>query len=201
MSEIAIQASENRVSLVIISPNIPKEHKRMAELEKEGTQENSGEKKSSNLVLIIIIVALVLVLLIVGAVFALLSGGDDDRGYEEQSSSSKKERPAKSMDSMKVGPMFPLDSFTVNLLSDSGRRYLKVQINLELDGNNVASELDSKTAVVRDIVIRLLSSKTLEEISTAKGKDTLKEQIISQLNLRLRDGNIRNVYFTEFVVQ
>lgn len=173
----------------------------MAELEKEGTQENSGEKKSSNLVLIIIIVALVLVLLIVGAVFALLSGGDDDRSYEEQSSSTKKERPAKSMDSMKVGPMFPLDSFTVNLLSDSGRRYLKVQINLELDDNNVASELDSKTAVVRDIVIRLLSSKTLEEISTAKGKDTLKEQIISQLNLRLRDGNIRNVYFTEFVVQ
>jgi flagellar FliL protein len=47
----------------------------------------------------------------------------------------------------------------------------------------------------------MLSSKTLEEISTAKGKDKLKEQIVNQLNLRLRDGNVRNVYFTEFVVQ
>ena len=74
-------------------------------------------------------------------------------------------------------------------------------MNLELDGEELAAELESKTAVIRDVVIRLLSSKTLEEISTAKGKDKLKEQIVNQLNLRLRDGNIRNVYFTEFVVQ
>lgn len=168
----------------------------MAELEKE---ENTETKKSSNLVLIIIIVALVLVLLIVGAVVAILSGGDDEQ--RQDNAPSAKEKPRNSMDSMQVGPMFPLDSFTVNLLSDSGRRYLKVQLNLELDAEEVAAELESKTAVVRDTVIRLLSSKTLEEISTAKGKDNLKEQIINQLNLRLRDGNVRNVYFTEFVVQ
>lgn len=170
----------------------------MAELEKE---ENTKTKKSSNLVLIIIIVALVLVLLIVGAVVAILSGGDGDNEQTQNSAPSAKEKPRKSMDSMQVGPMFPLDSFTVNLLSDSGRRYLKVQLNLELDAEEVAAELESKTAVVRDTVIRLLSSKTLEEISTAKGKDNLKEQIVNQLNLRLRDGNVRNVYFTEFVVQ
>jgi flagellar FliL protein len=171
----------------------------MAALEKEESQENTEAKKSNNLVLIIIIVALVLVLLIVGAVVAILSGGDNEQTQNDVPSA--KEKPRKSMDSMQVGPMFPLDSFTVNLLSDSGRRYLKVQINLELNEEEVAAELESKTAVVRDTVIRLLSSKTLEEISTAKGKDNLKEQIVNQLNLRLRDGNVRNVYFTEFVVQ
>ena len=172
----------------------------MAEEETENTdaQDNGGEKKSSNLVLIIIIVVLVLVLLIVGVVVAMLAGGDEQ---PQSSAPSAKEKPAKMMDSMEVGPMFPLDTFTVNLLSDSGRRYLKVQMNLELDGEELAVELESKTAVVRDVVIRLLSSKTLEEISTAKGKDKLKEQIVNQLNLRLRDGNLRHVYFTEFVVQ
>ena len=174
----------------------------MAEEETEGqdSQENGGEKKSSNMILIVIIVALVFVLLVVGVVVAMLAGGEDEdpRG---NNSPSAKEKPMKSMDSMEVGPMFPLDTFTVNLLSDSGRRYLKVQMNLELDGEELAAELESKTAVVRDVVIRMLSSKTLEEISTAKGKDKLKEQIVNQLNLRLRDGNIRNVYFTEFVVQ
>lgn len=163
------------------------------------SSEENGGKKSSNLVLIIIIVALVLVLLIVGVVVAMLAGGDDNT--QQGSSPSSKEKPQKMMESMEVGPMFPLDNFTVNLLSDSGRRYLKVQMNLELDGEELAAELESKTAVIRDIIIRLLSSKTLEEISTAKGKDTLKEQIVNQLNLRLKDGNIRHVYFTEFVVQ
>jgi flagellar FliL protein len=170
------------------------------ETEGQGTQENGGEKKSSNLVLIIIIVALVLVLLVVGVVVAMLAGGDEAPS-NNNSNPAVKEKQIKSMDAMEVGPMFPLDTFTVNLLSDSGRRYLKVQMNLELDDEQLAAELESKTAVVRDVVIRMLSSKTLEEISTAKGKDKLKEQITDQLNLRLRDGNIRNVYFTEFVVQ
>ena len=169
------------------------------ETEEQGTEENGTEKKSSNLVLIIVIVALVFVLLIVGVVVAMLAGGDDEQ--PQGNNTSSKEKPVRSMESMEVGPMFPLDTFTVNLLSDSGRRYLKVQMNLELDGEELAAELESKTAVVRDVVIRMLSSKTLEEISTAKGKDKLKEQIVNQLNLRLRDGNVRNVYFTEFVVQ
>lgn len=169
------------------------------ETEEQGTEESGTEKKSSNLVLIIVIVALVFVLLIVGVVVAMLAGGDDEQ--PQGNNSSAKEKPVKAMDSIEVGPMFPLDTFTVNLLSDSGRRYLKVQMNLELDGEELAAELESKTAVVRDVVIRMLSSKTLEEISTAKGKDKLKEQIVNQLNLRLRDGNVRNVYFTEFVVQ
>ena len=174
----------------------------MAEEEntEETTEAPAEPKKSNNLVLIIIAVVLVLVLAIVGVVVVMLAGGDD-APESSGSTQSTKEKPVKLMDSMEVGPMFPLDTFTVNLLSDSGRRYLKVQMNLELDGEELAAELESKTAVVRDVVIRLLSSKTLEEISTAKGKEKLKEQIVNQLNLRLRDGNVRNVYFTEFVVQ
>ena len=172
----------------------------MAEEETEEQSTTEGEKKkSSNLVLIIIIVALVVVLLIVGVVFAMLSG--EDGGTSQSSSSPSKKEKRVSMESLEVGPMFPLDNFTVNLLSDSGRRYLKVEMNLELEDEDVAAELESKNAVVRDVVIRLLSSKTLEEISTAKGKEKLKEQIVNQMNLRLKDGNIRNVYFTEFVVQ
>ena len=172
----------------------------MAEEEtEEQSTEEEAPKKGKNLILIIVIAALVVVLLIVGVVVVMLSGGDDEQS--QSSSKSAKEKPMKNLDAMEVGPMFPLDTFTVNLLSDSGRRYLKVQMNLELDGEELAAELETKTAVVRDIIIRLLSSKTLEEISTMKGKDKLKEQVVNQLNLSLRDGNVRNIYFTEFVVQ
>jgi len=168
--------------------------------EQDSTENTGSEKKSSNLVLIIIAVVLVLVLAIVGVVVVMLSGGDEG-SQNTGGAQTMKDKPVKMMDAMEVGPMFPLETFTVNLLSDSGRRYLKVQMNLELDGEELAAELESKTAVVRDVCIRLLSSKTLEEISTAKGKEKLKEQIVNQLNLRLRDGNVRHVYFTEFVVQ
>jgi len=97
--------------------------------------------------------------------------------------------------------MYPLDIFTVNLLSESGRRYLKVEMNLEIEGEELSPELEQKKPVFRDIIIRILSSKSLEEISTIKGKEKLKEQIVSELNTRLKDGKVKNVYFTDFVVQ
>lgn len=190
----------------------------MAE-EQEETQEQENEttqKKSSSLVLIIVIVVLIFTLIIGGVIVALLLSGDDEMPQQQMGSnqgqmmnnpSRGSQQPMRSNKAtarvidMEVGPMFPLDGFTINLLSDSGRRYLKVTINLELKDEETAAELEAKSPIIRDIMIRVLTSKTLEEIATAKGKDKLKDQLVNQINLRLQDGEIKNVYFVEFVVQ
>jgi flagellar protein FliL len=183
--------------------------------DKEQAPEGGGEKKSSKMLLIVIIAVLVLILVIGGVIIALMSGGE-----EEAASSSHKEASAHSDEPAKeehasseksgshgeeslseVGIMFPMEMFTVNLLSESGRRYLKVEMNLELEGEELAVELESKKPVLRDVIIRILSGKSLEEVSTIKGKEAVKEEILSDLNRRLKDGKIKNVYFTDFVVQ
>ncbi|AFV97142.1 MULTISPECIES: flagellar basal body-associated protein FliL [unclassified Sulfuricurvum] len=192
----------------------------MADKEKEHEEQapEGGEKKKSNLLLIIIIAVLVLVLIIGGVVAALMLGNHDTEA--EAGSGAKTEVAADGHDaeakadaehadeeshgggeSTEVGLMYPLDIFTVNLLSESGRRYLKVEMNLEIEGEELSPELEQKKPVFRDIIIRILSSKSLEEISTIKGKEKLKEQIVSELNTRLKDGKVKNVYFTDFVVQ
>lgn len=178
------------------------------EKEEESTPEG-GEKKKSNLLLIIIIGVLVLIL-IIGAVVAFLVMGNEEPAasgaaptQKEASANPEGGEDASLSDSSltEVGLMYPLDGFTVNLLSESGKRYLKVEMNLELDGEELSPELDTKKPVFRDVIIRVLSSKSLEEISTIKGKEKLKEQIVSELNMRLKDGKVKNVYFTDFVVQ
>lgn len=190
----------------------------MADKEKEHEPQaaEGGEKKKSNLLLIIIIIVLVLVLVIGGVVAALMMGNHDaeaDAGHgakteasaEQSADAHADEAPAEGAHGTEamteVGLMYPLDIFTVNLLSESGRRYLKVEMNLEIEGEELSPELDAKKPVFRDIIIRILSSKSLEEISTVKGKEKLKEQIVSDLNQRLKDGKVKNVYFTDFVVQ
>jgi flagellar FliL protein len=186
----------------------------MAEEEKEPEEVEEGKKdKKSPLVLIIVIVVLILVILI-GAVVAILFMGDDEAQMQQQQQqmqqpqANERQMPNRSQSNRvpaasfsEIGVMFPLDNFTVNLLSENGRRYLKVEMNLELSGEELGEELETRKAVIRDIIIRLLSSKSLEEISTAKGKDKLKSQIVDQLNMRLSDGHIQNVFFTEFVIQ
>ena len=179
----------------------------------ESTEEGSAktEKKSSNMLMIIIIVVLILII-IGGAVVALLLMGDDEQDTMSQPAPQTNERsasqPRKSSGNYSnsrklndIGILYPLDTFTVNLKSDAGRRYLKVTMSLELEGEELSLELDNKAPVLRDRVIRILTSKSLEEISSKKGKQKISDQIMDTLNAMISDGRIKGIYFTEFVVQ
>jgi flagellar FliL protein len=185
----------------------------MAEEENKEQAEAPAEKKSSNMLMIIIIVVLVLII-VIGAVIGIMFMGDDEEQVV-QSNTQVKEQPAKkakrtnsssanydnSRQLNEIGVLYPLDTFTVNLKSDAGRRYLKVTMSLELEGEELSLELDAKSPVLRDRIIRILTSKTLEEISSKKGKSKVETQIMDTLNAMISDGEIKGIYFTEFVIQ
>jgi len=182
----------------------------MAEEENKEEEQEPKEKKSSNLLMIIIIVVLLLIIIVGAVLFFVLSGDDEEDiaaapQVKEKTVSKKKRSSSAVLDDTRqlneIGILYPLDTFTVNLKSDSGRRYLKVTMSLELEGEELSLELDAKTAVLRDRIIRILSSKTLEEISSKKGKQKVSQQIMDTLNAMISDGTIKGIYFTEFVIQ
>lgn len=186
--------------------------------DKEATEEQKApsEKKSSNLLLIIIIVVLILVILIGAVAAILLMGSDDEAATTTAPAAIEKSAPKQAAAPRgpsgesefednralsDIGILYPLDTFTVNLKSDAGRRYLKVTMSLELEGEELSIELDNKAPVIRDRIIRILTSKTLEEISSKKGKQKVSEQIQDTLNAMIKDGKVKGIYFTEFVIQ
>ncbi len=180
--------------------------------EKSEEEQTPEKKKSGNMLMIIIIVVLILIILI-GAVVGFLMMGDDDeteavkepQAKERTVSKSKRSSSSSSMDDSRqlsdIGILYPLDTFTVNLKSDTGSRYLKVTLSLELEGEELSLELDAKMPVLKDRIIRILSSKTIEEISSKKGKSKVSSQIMDTLNSMIADGQIKGIYFTEFVIQ
>jgi flagellar protein FliL len=170
------------------------------EKEEESGEEGAEPKKKPVLLIVIVIVALLLIVAIV--VFAMmLSGSDEEEQMAADGQTQSKSSGAKDKDLLTVGSMYELESLTVNLLNENGRRYLKTTINLEMSSEDLMPELDMKKAVIRDLIIQVLASKQIEEISTLNGKKRLKEEMINALNRRLVDGNVDNVYFTEFVMQ
>jgi flagellar basal body-associated protein FliL len=56
---------------------------------------------------------------------------------------------------------------------------------------------------ITDIVINILSSQPYADLLKASGKQKLKESIISEVNaiLPTNHGHLKNVFFTEFIVQ
>lgn len=179
----------------------------------ETNKEDSGvEKKKSGSMLMIVIIAVLVLILIAGGVIAFMLMGDDEKPVVQQSAAQAQQKTTSSrvrdtsdeVDSRKlseIGILYPMDAFTVNLRSDAGRRYLKATISLELNGKELSVELDKKIPVIRDRIIRILTSKTLEEISSKKGKQKVSEQIMDTLNAMISDGSIKGIYFTEFVIQ
>ncbi len=166
------------------------------------------EKKSKGNTVLIIIIVLLVVLLVGGgaAAFFLLGGSHDESTVANADTShqdvkTEKKKTKRSTDHLVIGPMYPMAQFVVNLLSESGNRFLKVSIDLELSDAKLQPEMDHKKSLIRDIIIRTFSSKTFEEISTLKGKDKLKEEVLDKINENLSDGQVKNIYFTDFVVQ
>jgi flagellar FliL protein len=98
-----------------------------------------------------------------------------------------------------VKEMIKLESFVVNMAGSRGRRIARVAMELDVDNEKVKDEIESRHAQIRDIIIIILSSKTLESVSTKEGKDALREEIRDTVSGFLTKGKIKKVYFTEFI--
>jgi flagellar protein FliL len=105
------------------------------------------------------------------------------------------EKEAKAM-----GPTFALERFVVNLADKNASKYLNVVMDIELSNEELSEEIEKRLPQIRDIVILILSSKRYDQISTNDGRKLLREEIKHTINGSLTKGSIKNVYFTNFVI-
>jgi flagellar protein FliL len=159
--------------------------------------EKEEKKKPGKLKLIII---LVVVLVVLGGggfaawkFFLQPKAGDDVNATGEGAATQAEEAPG--------GQLVTLDSFVVNLSDPMGRRYLKTTMDVEVANAAAAAELTASMPRVKDTLLLLLSSKSFEDISSMDKKIELKNDIVNRLNQIIGKNKVRNVYFTEFVVQ
>jgi len=97
-----------------------------------------------------------------------------------------------------IGAIFPLETFVINL---QGGGYLRTQIQLEFHRRDIPHRFYSRLVPMRDGLITLLASRTREEVSTEEGRDQLKRDVKEVVNRMLRRAEVKEVYFTQFVIQ
>ena len=162
---------------------------------KEG--EDKKEKKGSAMKFIVIGVA---VLVLAGAGFIawqlFFTSKTDEAAKEAIPTGEQAEKADESM-----SKTFTMETFVVNLNDPGGKRYLKTNIELEYMTDEMGEELKHRLPQLRDLILLLLSSKSLDDIQTVDGKIALRQELIQRINQTLTTGKIRNLYFTEFVIQ
>ncbi|GEM_PF-1003233 len=124
---------------------------------------------------------------------------------KEPASSKKKEEKKKEgeegAEKEEVVLIVPLDTIIVNLSASNGRRYLKTKINLEAKDGEVKKTIESKAIQIKDRLISILSSKTLEDIDGLEAQENLRKEIKDAVDVVLKVEGVLQVYFTEFVIQ
>ncbi len=123
---------------------------------------------------------------------------------EPASASKKKEEKGKEgkEGAEKEGSLIvPVDTIVVNLSGSNGRRYLKAKINLEAKDGDVKKLIETKSIQIKDRLISIISSKTLEDIDGLEAQENLRKEIKDAVDVVLKVEGVLQVYFTEFVVQ
>lgn len=100
------------------------------------------------------------------------------------------------------GFIYTMDKFTVNLTGNP-KRTIRIEVNLDMLGKDGFEEVidPDRRAIAKDKVLRILNQKTFSELETIQGKLQLKNSIALEVNSILNKGTVKDVYFTDFVVQ
>lgn len=150
-------------------------------------------KSKKKLIIIFVAAVLLLGMIGTGAAFFLAKKNASSKDSEH------KVEPAKA-------PIFlPLETFVVNLQSDSGDKYLQISMTLQLLDEEQANLIKLNMPQVRSRLLMLLSSKETNDILSAEGKEKLIEEIIEQVKIPFvskgSPQKVSGVFFTSFIVQ
>jgi flagellar protein FliL len=119
-------------------------------------------------------------------------------------------KPADAAAGESAPTILPLESFTVNLADQEEGRFLRITMALGVDGELPApakgqgKEPDAgkvSMAVIRDSILAVLAQSRSSDLLTPEGKAKLKLDISAALNRDVAALQVRDVYFTEFMVQ
>lgn len=96
--------------------------------------------------------------------------------------------------------IYTLAPFNTNL-DGIPRRLVRLTLSLEMMDEEGYEEVIGIAPQARDSIMRILNNKTFLDVETVQGKLHLKNEIIADLNTALSKGVVKNVYFSELVVQ
>lgn len=94
-----------------------------------------------------------------------------------------------------------IESFPINLADQGHRRYLRTQITMEYVDKRLASELELKGHRIKDTIINVLRSKTVNDLNTTEKSEALRQELMDEINELLNEGKIIGLYFEEFIIQ
>jgi len=163
-----------------------------------GSGENKGGLFENKVVLLGVIVVVQAVLAIGLTQFVLVP----KLQFQDPSQAFMNDAAAQELELEAPGIMVGLEELIITLQSDDDiPSYLRIAVNLEMVDQSAADQVTLRLPQLRDTVILSLSSKQAGDLITPEGNLAARAEIMRKLAERLPPGSLRNIYFSELVIQ
>lgn len=98
--------------------------------------------------------------------------------------------------------LFSFEPFFIPL-SGSGKEkdFLKFKISAELDSPELKREMNFKLPTLRNSITEMVMGKSKDYFKGPEGKEKIKKEMLKMLNFRLKSGKIKEIYFSQFMIQ
>ncbi len=179
--------------------------------EEESSEESKPDKpKSGGLLQTVIIIAIMQIITLAGAFFFVkmyLVPKVTVEGKAVEEIAPQEREPAQ---------IHMIEDLVVNPAGTNGTRYLSASIGLEyakaIDSEksvkasgghsaSLAGGMGNKEPILRDILIAILTSKNIEQLSSAEGKEALRAEIMEKINHEVAPDTVYKVYLVDYVLQ
>ena len=138
-----------------------------------------------------------------GASGAFLFLGKKSAAAEEGGHGEAKEKKGHSKSSKhgEPGPIEKLNTFVANLRDTTANRYLKTTIELELGEGKDVDKIKKYVPELRHEILIYLSNLSVAEIQGEGGKQLLAKELLEKTRKVFEAGDVKKLFFTEFVIQ
>jgi flagellar FliL protein len=96
---------------------------------------------------------------------------------------------------------YQMEEIVVNPANTYGKRYLMVEISLELNDKDHVSLLDENIMKLKQEIIDALSSRNVDQLTRVTGREELRRELSGIINSSIGVRSVRNLYFTKYVMQ
>jgi flagellar FliL protein len=138
------------------------------------------------------------------AILAAISGAGASWFVIQRGHAAPDVRTAESSSAPKY--LIHLEGFTVNLADPEETHFLRLTMDLGVDHLPEGADREKMTTLlpvarIRDSILSVLTACKADSLLTSEGKTQLKKNLVSVLSQNVPELGVREVYFTEFLVQ
>ena len=94
-----------------------------------------------------------------------------------------------------------IDNLVLNPAGSGGMRFLLATIGVQMSDAAAKEAIRRREVEARDVVLNVLGTKKVEDLSDIANRETYKQEIKSALGKLFGPESVKAVYFSQFVIQ